>query len=196
MTVELRPLASRGGFDQTIPRGDAVALARALVQADSRNPSLVPNAPGERDVAHVLRDVLTAWGLEVELQDVKDGRPNVVSRIGANHELDARRSLMLNGHLDTVGIEGMTHSPFGADERDGRMYGRGATDMKSGVAPMCAAAGRAADQGATGEIVIAGVIDEEFASAGTRALIERGVRADAAIVTEPTALAIMPAHRG
>ncbi len=90
----------------------------------------------------------------------------------------------------------MTHAPWDAEERDGRMYGRGATDMKSGVAAMCAAAARAVDAGVSGELVIAAVIDEEYESIGTRTLLERGVRADAAIVTEPTRLAIMPAHLG
>jgi acetylornithine deacetylase len=76
------------------------------------------------------------------------------------------------------------------------MYGRGSTDMKAGVAAMCAAAVRAADAGIDGEIVIAAVVDEEYESIGTRGLIHAGVRADAAIVTEPTRMAIMPAHRG
>jgi acetylornithine deacetylase len=76
------------------------------------------------------------------------------------------------------------------------LFGRGSADMKGGIAAMCAAAWRAAQRGVRGEIVIAAVIDEEFESRGTSALMESGVRADAAIVTEPTQLAIMPAHRG
>jgi acetylornithine deacetylase len=103
---------------------------------------------------------------------------------------------MFNGHLDVVGTDGMVHPPFAAARARGRLYGRGSTDMKAGVASMCAAAWHAAQRGLAGEIVIAAVIDEEYESLGTRALIESGVRADAAIVTEPTRLAIMPAHRG
>jgi acetylornithine deacetylase len=177
----------------SVARGDAVALTRALVRVDSRNPTLVPGAPGELPVARVLAETLRAWGLAVEITEAAPGRPNVVARAGGG---GAGRSLMLNGHLDVVGTEGMTHAPFDAEERGGRLYGRGATDMKAGVAAMCAAAVRAADRGLAGEIVIAAVCDEEMESLGTRALVASGVRADAAVVTEPTRLAIMPAHKG
>jgi acetylornithine deacetylase len=177
-----------------IPVGDAVALTRALVRVDSRNPTLVDGAPGEDAVARLLAAVLESWGFRVELQDAAPGRPNVIARIGHGR---GGRSLMFNGHLDVVGVDGMTHAPFGGEHRDGRIFGRGASDMKAGVAAMCAAAARAAGDGTlTGEITVAGVADEEFESLGTRTLVARGVRADAAIVTEPTRLAIMPAHKG
>jgi acetylornithine deacetylase len=173
-------------------RGDAVALTRALVAIDSQNPSLVPGGIGEAEVARVLASVLREWGFAVEIQEVAPGRPNVVARIGRQ----GGRSLMFNGHLDVVGVAGMTHAPFDPVEKGGLLYGRGAADMKAGIAAMCAAAVRAADAGLAGEIVVAAVCDEEFTSIGTRGLIERGIRADAAIVTEPTQLAIMPAHKG
>ncbi len=173
--------------------GDAVALTRLLVRQDSRNPSLVAGAPGEGPVAHVLAGVLRDWGFEVDLPEVSPGRPNVIARLGPA----AGGTLMLNGHLDTVGVEGMTHPPFDPQERGGLMYGRGSADMKSGVAAMCAAASRAAAANALRcEVIIAAVTDEEYESEGTRALIASGVRADAAIVTEPTRLSIAPAHRG
>jgi acetylornithine deacetylase len=177
----------------SIAVGDSVALARALVRVDSRNPSLVPNAPGERVVAELLADILTGWGFRVELKDALAGRPNVVARIGK----PGGRTLMFNGHLDVVGVEGMTHAPWEAAERagDDRIYGRGSSDMKSGVAAMCAAAARVAGD-VDGELIVAAVADEEYESAGTRSLIQRGIHADAAIVTEPTRLAIMPAHLG
>jgi acetylornithine deacetylase len=145
----------------------------------------------------VLADVLTAWGFRVDVRDAAPGRPNVIARLG-----DAKpgaRSLMLNGHIDVVGVEGMTHDPWDAGVRDGKLYGRGSSDMKAGVAAMCAAASRAASASGgslDGEIIIAGVVDEEYSSLGTRAVIADGTRADAAIVTEPTGLQIMPAHKG
>ncbi|MDQ3519540.1 MAG: ArgE/DapE family deacylase [Gemmatimonadota bacterium] len=174
-----------------LTRGDAIGLAQMLVRIDSRNPSLVPGGPGEEAVARGLAETLAGWGFQVEVREVKPGRPNVIARVGRQ----GGRSLMLNGHLDVVGTEGMRHEPFGASERDGRLYGRGAADMKGGIAAMCAAAARVAGSIA-GEVIIAAVVDEEYESAGTSGLLEGGVRADAAIVTEPTGLAIMPAHRG
>lgn len=176
-----------------VARGDAVALTRELVAIDSRNPSLVPNAPGEGGVARALAEVLAAWGFRVETYEVAPGRPNVVARIGAD---GASASLMLNGHIDVVDVVGMRHAPWDSTVRDERIYGRGSSDMKAGVASMCAAAVRAADLHLDREIVVAAVADEEFASLGTRAVLARGTRASAAIVTEPTGLAIMPAHRG
>jgi acetylornithine deacetylase len=176
-----------------IEPGDARALARALVRVDSRNPSLVSGGPGELACVQLLQGVLHAWGFWTEIQDAAVGRLNLLARIGTPR---GGRSLMFNGHLDVVGTEGMIHPPFAADERDGRMYGRGSADMKGGIAAMCAAAWRAAKVGTRGEILVAAVCDEEFDSIGTRAMLARGIRADGAIVTEPTRLAIMPAHRG
>lgn len=181
----------------SITSGDAVALTRELVRVDSRNPTLVAGAPGEARVARVLADVLSAWGFRVDVREVAPGRPNVIARIG--DASNGGRSLMFNGHIDVVGVEGMTHAPWDASVRDGRLYGRGSSDMKAGVAAMCAAAVRAVSASGgslDGEIVITAVVDEEYSSIGTRALVASGVRADAAVVTEPTILAIMPAHKG
>ena len=176
-----------------IAPGDARALTRALVQVDSRNPALAPDARGEGEVAALLRGVLDAWGFRTELREAAPGRPNLIARIGGAR---GGRTVMLNGHLDVVGVEGMVHPPFAGEEREGRLYGRGTADMKGGLAAMCAAAWRAAADDLAGEVIVAAVADEEFASIGTKALIASGVRADCAVVTEPTTLAIMPAHRG
>jgi acetylornithine deacetylase len=180
------------GDTMSLARGDAVALTRELVRIDSQNPSLVAGGAGEPAVARSLAEILRAWGFSVDVADAAHGRPNVVATMGKR----GGRSLMFNGHLDVVGVEGMIHAPFDAQQRDGRIYGRGSCDMKAGIAAMCAAAAQAADAGLDGEITVAAVADEEFESLGTRALIASGVRADAAIVTEPTSLAIMPAHLG
>lgn len=176
----------------TIPSGDAVSLLRQMVTIDSRNPSLVPGGPGEANAAHHLAAVLSEWGMQVELQEAVPGRPNVVARVGSG----PGRTLLFNGHIDVVDVQHMTHAPFSDVVRDGQLFSRGASDMKGGVAAMCAAAARAASRGLNGTIIIAAVVDEEFESVGTRALIRAGIRADAAVVTEPTQLAIGPAHRG
>jgi len=172
---------------------DPIALTEALVAIDSRNPSLVPGAPGEMACARFLAQVLSGWGFAVSLHEVAPGRPNVVARIGPT----ARSPLVLNGHLDVVGTDGMTHAPFAPETRGDDLYARGSSDMKSGIAAMCVAAARAAARGSlASEIIIAAVCDEEFESIGTRALIDGGLRASAAIVTEPTRLAVCPAHKG
>jgi acetylornithine deacetylase len=173
-----------------IPRGDAVALARALIQIDSRNPTLAPDSPGEGDCARALASVLDDWGFSVAMTEVAPGRSNVVARVGPE---DAP-ALMLNGHLDVVGIEGMVHDPFAAEVRGNRIYGRGSADMKGGVAAMCAAA--VSVSSANRQILVTAVVDEEYESLGMRALLASGLRAEAAIITEPTRLAICPAHRG
>jgi len=178
-----------------VPRADPVALTQALTRIDSRNPSLVPGAPGEAAIAHYLADVLLDWGFLVELRDAAPGRPNLIARIGAPNT----PAMMFAGHLDVVGVEGMTHAPFDADIHDGCILGRGSADMKSGISAMCAAVVLALDDigvAPTRQIVIAAVADEEYASAGMRTLVESGVRAEMAVLTEPTRLAICPAHRG
>jgi acetylornithine deacetylase len=175
-----------------IPRGDAIALARALIQIDSRNPTLVPDSTGEGECARALASVLDDWGFAVELSETPPGRPNVVARLGPADT----PALMLNGHLDVVGVDGMTHEPFAAEVRGNRIYGRGSADMKGGLAAICAAALEGVGSGAKRQILVTAVVDEEYESLGMRALLASGLCADAAIITEPTRLAICPAHRG
>jgi acetylornithine deacetylase len=174
---------------------DAVALTRALVKIDSRNPTLSADGPGERDAALALGKILEDWGFSVSISDSSPGRPNLVARLGPADS----PAMMFAGHLDTVGVEGMTHDPFSADMNGGRIYGRGSCDMKSGVAAMCVGALRAyrlAGNSPKRQIVIAAVADEEYESLGMRALLDSGIRAECAVLTEPTKLAICPAHRG
>lgn len=172
---------------------DAVALTKALVAIDSRNPQLVPGAPGEGACAQFLAQVLGGWGFAVSLTDAAPGRPNVVARIGPS----GRSPLILNGHLDVVGTDGMRHAPFEPLIEEDRLYGRGSSDMKGGVAAMCVAAARAGMRGALhSEIIITAVCDEEYASIGTEALLQTGLHATGAIITEPTRLSVCPAHKG
>jgi acetylornithine deacetylase len=168
-------------------------LTKALVAIDSRNPDLVPGAPGERHVALFLANVLDEWGFTVSTQEIAPDRLNVVARVGPA----GVAPLVLNGHLDVVGTEQMTHPPFVPELRGGDLFARGATDMKGGIAAMCVAAVRAARSGRLArELVITAVCDEEFASIGTSALLADGLQATGAIITEPTRLAVVPAHKG
>jgi acetylornithine deacetylase len=170
----------------------AIRLLRDLVAIDSVNPSLVPGAAGEGAIAAAIAEHLRRIGLDVEIQEAAPGRPNV---IGVLEGRGKGQSLMLCGHVDTVGVEGMT-APFDPVERDGRLYGRGSQDMKGGVAAMIDAARTIADEGlAAGRLIVAAVVDEEYASLGADALVTRW-RADAAVVTEPTDLRIAIGHKG
>jgi len=170
-----------------------VDLLKALVAIDSVNPSLVPGASGEAAVARALAEHMRAIGLAVHIQEVAPGRPNVVGVLEGRRP---GRSLMYCGHIDTVGVAGMAR-PFDPVERDGRVYGRGAQDMKGGIAAMVDAARVIARDGGleAGQLLIACVVDEEHASIGADALVTRW-RADGAVVTEPTDLAIAIAHKG
>ena len=170
----------------------AIRLLRDLVAINSVNPTLVPGAPGEREIASAVAGEMRRIGLDVTIEDVAPGRPNVV---GVLEGKSRGRALMLCGHTDTVGVTGMA-DPFTPAERDGRLYGRGAQDMKAGVAAMIDAARVIADRGfESGRLIVAAVVDEEHSSIGAEALVKTWT-ADGAIVTEPTDLAIAVGHKG
>lgn len=180
-------------------RADPHALAdllRRLVAIDSTNPSLVPGAPGEGEIAALLAHECRAAGLEVHLEEAAPGRPNIVARLRGHKP---GRRLLLNGHTDTVGVEGV-REPFAGVVLGRQLFGRGAYDMKGSLAAMVDAGRRlAADGLPAGELVLAFVVDEEYASLGTADLVRRhaaGGLADAAIVTEPTGLEVCVAHKG
>lgn len=166
-------------------------LLHDLVAIDSINPDLVPGAAGEAAIAAYIADWLRAAGLEVHIQEVRPGRPNV---IGIARGAGGGRSLLLNGHVDTVGVVGMSE-PFGASIADGRLYGRGAYDMKGGVAACMVAAAEAARRNLRGDVIVTAVMDEEYAGLGTLAVAER-YGAEGAIVAEPTELELVVAHKG
>jgi acetylornithine deacetylase len=170
---------------------DPLPLLHDLVAANSMNPSLVPGAPGEAAAAEVCRAAMARLGLDVVTQLVQPGRPNV---IGVLEGAEAGPSVMFCGHLDTVGVEGMI-DPFAPRTDGGRLYGRGAQDMKGGIAAMIAAAGTLASSWTRGRLIVAAVVDEEHESIGAEALV-RDWHADAAIVTEPTDLELAIAHKG
>jgi acetylornithine deacetylase len=168
-------------------------LLRDLVSINSVNPDLIPGAPGEAEIAHYIARWLEAAGLEVRLVESAPGRPNVV---GIAPGTGGGRTLLLNGHLDTVGVAGMpeAHQPR-IDGAAGRLYGRGAYDMKGGLAACMLAVAAARKARLRGDVIFTGVIDEEYASLGTLDLSKR-FHADAAIVAEFSELQLILAHRG
>ncbi len=177
---------------------DVVELARVLVREPSVNPGLEPNGAGETGIARLVAGWLTAWGFDVRLVEAPAGRHSVVGTL----DRGPGRSLILSGHLDTVGVEGMGVAPFAGEILEGRLWGRGAADMKGGLAAALAAARDLATgpdapgEGFRGRLTVAFTADEEEAAAGCRRLVEEGLQADGAIVCEPTELAVMPAHKG
>lgn len=170
---------------------DLTALLSSLVAIDSVNPSLVPGGAGEVRVADFIEQWAQKCGLEAQRFEETPGRPSVLVRArGAG----GGRSLMLCGHIDTVNVEGMVdpHSPWIEGDR---LYGRGAYDMKAGVAAALITARDASRFGLAGDVLVAAVADEEHSSLGVQEVL-RHVEADAAIVTEPTELALVVAHKG
>lgn len=166
-----------------------------LVRIPSVNPDLVPGADGERAIAEAIAERLRATpGITVELQDAGGGRPNVIASVGQG----TGRRLMLNGHVDTVGVAGMS-DPFTPHVEDGRLYGRGSNDMKQALASMIVlleAVARAGDF--PGRLIATFVVDEEYASIGTQAICREIDRwhPDAALVLEATGFEICVAHKG
>lgn len=166
-------------------------LLADLVAINSINPDLVPNAPGEAEVARFIADWLERAGLDVQLQEVATGRPNVIAIARGS---GGGKTLLLNGHIDTVGVAGMAN-PHQPRLENGRLYGRGAYDMKGGVAACMVAIAAAKKRQLAGDVVFTAVIDEEYAGLGTMAIAQQ-YKADGAIVAEPTELQLIVAHKG
>jgi acetylornithine deacetylase/succinyl-diaminopimelate desuccinylase family protein len=166
-------------------------LLTDLVSINSINPDLVLGSPGEAEIAHYIADWLKLNDLEVELIESASGRPNVV---GIARGTGGGKTLLLNGHMDTVGVAGMpdAHQPV---IKDGRLYGRGSYDMKGGIAACMLAIAAARKLHLRGDVIFTGVIDEEYASLGTMDLAKR-FHADGAVVAEFTELQLILAHRG
>jgi acetylornithine deacetylase len=170
---------------------DVAALAADLVAIDSVNPDLIAGAAGEGEVGRFVAAWCASAGLDVAVEEVAPGRPNVVARARGS---GGGRSLLLNAHTDTVGVAGMD-DPFSGRIEDGRLYGRGSYDMKGSLAAAMVATARARPLGLRGDVILAAVIDEEGGSIGTERLVE-STHADAAIVAEPTELRVCVAHKG
>jgi acetylornithine deacetylase len=170
---------------------DVVPLLCELVAIDSVNPALVQGGAGEERIAEHVAGWLARAGLEVALEEAAPGRPNAV---GVARGTGGGRTLMLVAHTDTVGVAGM-EAPFEPRVEHGRLYGRGAYDMKAGLAGIMLAGRAAVSRPLRGDVIVAAVADEEHASVGAEALVRRH-GADAAVVTEPTALDVCVAHRG
>ena len=196
------------GHDRRTHRAEVDTLTRRLVAIDATNPSLVPGGAGEREIARCVADWLRARGFEVRLIGGDQARPSVLAH---RRGTGSGRSLLLAGHLDTVGGEGTGASGAGAnapgaDAAADRIIGRGAYDMAGGLAAAMIAAAAASDQLA-GDVVLAFAADEEFGSVGMEELlaaidggagasVDRLRRPDAALVLEPTDLEVTLAHRG
>jgi acetylornithine deacetylase len=170
---------------------EVVELTRALVAIDSVNPSLEPGAAGEGEAAAFVAGWGRNAGLEVELLEETAGRPSVLVRARGR---GGGATLLLCGHLDTVGVGEMSE-PFEPRVEAGRVRGRGAYDMKAGVAAALVACRDAGRLDLAGDVVVAAVADEEHASLGVQEAL-RALEADAAIVTEPTEMEIATAHKG
>lgn len=175
----------------TVPEADVVELTRELVGRESENP------PGnEAPVAAYLEGRLAASPVDftVETQAVEPDRPNVIARAGD----PAGGTLLLTGHTDVVpaAAEDWTTPPYELTRTDGKLVGRGTTDMKGSLAAKIAATESYLGAGGDGEVALAFVVGEEAGGIGTRALVENGIDADGAIIGEPTGLQVGIAEKG
>jgi acetylornithine deacetylase len=170
-----------------------IAQTQAMVRINSINSDLESGAVGEGEMARYVADALTSIGIEPIIYEVEAGRSNVV---GILKGAGKGKSLLLNAHLDTVGVTGMA-DPFSGEHHDGKLYGRGAYDMKASLAAMLTVMKGFvdADVQLAGDLLFTAVIDEEYGSKGTEHLVQH-ITADASILTEPTNLRICCAHRG
>ncbi len=174
-----------------MPAMSVSSLTERLVAIDSVNSSLVPGAAGESEIAEFISDWAEDNGLEAELIEETPGRPSVLVSAGGS---GGGRTLLLCGHTDTVNVDDMD-APHAPSREGDRLYGRGAYDMKAGLAAALVAAREAAGRDLRGDVVVACVADEEHSSVGIREALGQ-IRADAAIVTEPTELEVVVAHKG
>jgi len=180
-------------------------LLKSLVSIPSVNPEEDTKSKGESQISGFLAEELEKLGMHPELQKVKESsdfglnRQNVISslRLRSHRRTSSTRSLMLNGHVDTVPADEMSIDPFKPEIRAGFLYGRGASDMKGGIASVIAAASSLlqSDEEIDGDLILTFVVGEELHSPGIESLVTK-YRADAAIVGEPTNLDLGLALKG
>jgi acetylornithine deacetylase len=172
---------------------ETIEILKSLIRIDSSNPD-VGNGPGEAEIAKEIESLLRKAGLEVEIQRVRGDRSNVIGILRGH---GSGKRLMLNGHMDTVGVENMEVEPFNPVLKDGLIFGRGSCDMKGGLAAMISAAKAIASsgRGLRGDIYVAAVVDEENASIGSEKVLD-GYPVDGVIVCEPTEMKVGIAHMG
>ena len=177
-----------------ISSDDVIALTKTLVQIDSSNPDFGSTpGPGETAIAKYIASWLKYRGIEHHWIEHTPGRPSVV---GIVRGTGGGKSLMFNGHMDTVTNLGYDGDALSGDIVDGNMYGRGTADMKSGLAASMLALASAKSKNLRGDVILAAVADEESQSLGTEEVLKEGWRADAAIVAEPTEMALINSHKG
>ena len=173
---------------------DVVALTQKLVQIDSSSPDLGSTpGPGETSIAKYVTAWLEHRNIETHWIEPTPGRPSVVGVVRGS---GGGKSLMFNGHMDTVTLLGYGGDPLSGKIVDGNVYGRGSADMKSGLAAAMLALAHAKRLNLAGDVILAAVADEEGESIGTEDILKAGWRADAAIVAEPTEMAIINTHKG
>ena len=173
---------------------DAVALTKDLLHFDTVNP------PGqERDCAHMAGRLLESWGFSVQFSEFEKDRTSVIARAGGS---DAKPPLCLTGHLDVVplGTRKWSKDPFAGEADGDKLYGRGSSDMKAGVAAMLVAARRFAKKlNNTPGLVLVLTASEENGCVGSRHLAmlpELMGKAGAIVVGEPTSNYPMVGHKG
>jgi acetylornithine deacetylase/succinyl-diaminopimelate desuccinylase family protein len=176
-----------------------IAFLQELIRVPTENPKLAPVEPGaESDCQDIIESRFRAMGLAIDRWDVYPGRPDLV---GIWKGTGSGRSMIVNGHIDVVPAgdpAAWSHPPFGGEIAEGKVWGRGAVDMKGGIAAMVGAVEALQQAGIRlkGDVLLESVVDEETGGPGTLQTIERGHRADAVIVAEPTELVIQPVEGG
>lgn len=176
-----------------IHREELVAILAELVSIKSVNPAYDPGS-NEAGVARYVADKLTGWKISHRLHEVFPGRPNVLAEVPGRNP---GRRLLFEAHMDTVSISGMEIPPFEPRIEENRLFGRGSCDTKGGLAAMLYALKTVGAEGPPScTVLLAATVDEEYAFAGVRHLIDSGIKADASVVSEPTSLDTVIAHKG